>query len=198
MARTRAMTRTGTRGGPDVHDLEAATRCGNNRLCLEEHGKPISTCKEFDEHRCGAPNRKGDNNHDSHRWRMARTRREHQKKKNEEKVSAYDDLLTPACRTLIVDKLLKFLKQARIKTRMIFGVNITSSERDIARKIRTLNVLSGVRPVIECCVLSVKHDPMRKDQRMKCSVCKRKTSNFCWKCHRYLRNEPLLNGVHRP
>ena len=26
---------------------------------------------------------------------------------------------------------------------------------------------------------SVKYDPMKRDQRMKCSVCKRKTSNFC-------------------
>ena len=44
---------------------------------------------------------------------------------------------------------------------------------------------------------SAKHDPMKKDQRMKCSVCKRKTSNFCWKCRRYLCNEPPLNGVGR-
>ena len=44
---------------------------------------------------------------------------------------------------------------------------------------------------------SVKHDPMKKDQRMKCSVCKRKTSNFCWKCRRYLCNEPPQNGIGR-
>ena len=44
---------------------------------------------------------------------------------------------------------------------------------------------------------SVKHDPMKKDQRMKCSVCKRGTSNFCWKCCKYLCNEPPLNGVGR-
>ena len=42
---------------------------------------------------------------------------------------------------------------------------------------------------------SVKHDPMKKDQRRKCSVCTRKTSNFCWKCRRYLCNEPPLGGV---
>ena len=42
---------------------------------------------------------------------------------------------------------------------------------------------------------SVKKDPMKKGQRMKCSVCKRETSNFCWKCRRYLCNEPPLNGV---
>ena len=39
---------------------------------------------------------------------------------------------------------------------------------------------------------SVKHDSMKKDQRMKCSVCKQKAFNFCWKCRRYLCNETPL------
>ena len=44
---------------------------------------------------------------------------------------------------------------------------------------------------------SVKYDPSKKEQRVACSVCKRKTPQFCWKCRRPLFNEVPLKGVGR-
>ena len=44
---------------------------------------------------------------------------------------------------------------------------------------------------------SIKFDPDKKEQRMSCSVCKRKTKHFCWKCRRYLCNEPPKNQTGR-
>jgi len=44
---------------------------------------------------------------------------------------------------------------------------------------------------------SIKYDPAKKDQRMSCNVCERKTTHFCWKCRRYLCNEPPKNGKDR-
>ena len=32
---------------------------------------------------------------------------------------------------------------------------------------------------------------------MACNVCERKTTHFCWKCRRYLCNEPPKNGKDR-
>jgi len=44
---------------------------------------------------------------------------------------------------------------------------------------------------------SVKFDPGKKEQRMSCNVCEHKTTHFCWKCRRYLCNEPPKNGKDR-
>jgi len=44
---------------------------------------------------------------------------------------------------------------------------------------------------------SIKFDPTKKEQRMGCSVCERRTTHFCWKCRRYLCNEPPKNGKDR-
>ena len=44
---------------------------------------------------------------------------------------------------------------------------------------------------------SMKHDHFKKEQRMACSVCKRKTAQFCWKCRRHLCNEAPLKGKDR-
>ena len=41
--------------------------------------------------------------------------------------------------------------------------------------------------------LSMKHNHLKKEQRIGCSVCKRRTTQFCWKCWRYSCNEAPLN-----
>ena len=41
---------------------------------------------------------------------------------------------------------------------------------------------------------SMKYDPLKKEQRVACSVCRRKTAQFCWKCRRHLCNEAPLKG----
>ena len=37
---------------------------------------------------------------------------------------------------------------------------------------------------------SIKYDPAKKEQRMGCNVCERRTTHFCWKCRQYLCNKP--------
>ena len=44
---------------------------------------------------------------------------------------------------------------------------------------------------------SVKYDPSKREQRVACSVCKRKTAQFCWNSRRPLCNEAPLKGVGR-
>ena len=41
---------------------------------------------------------------------------------------------------------------------------------------------------------SIKYDPLKKEQRVACSMCRRKTAQFCWKCRRHLYNEAPLKG----
>ena len=41
---------------------------------------------------------------------------------------------------------------------------------------------------------SMRFDPLKKDQRVTCAICKRKTKHYCWGCRRYLCSEPPLNG----
>ena len=40
----------------------------------------------------------------------------------------------------------------------------------------------------------MKYDPLKKEQRVACSVCRRKTAQFCWKCRRHVCNEAPLKG----
>ena len=44
---------------------------------------------------------------------------------------------------------------------------------------------------------SMKYDPLKKEQRIACSICKHRTTQFCWKCRRYLCNEAPLKGMGR-
>jgi len=44
---------------------------------------------------------------------------------------------------------------------------------------------------------SIKSDPEKQDQRMRCCVCKRKTRHFCWKYRQYLCDEPPKNQTGR-
>ena len=41
---------------------------------------------------------------------------------------------------------------------------------------------------------SMRFDPLKKDQRVTCAICKQKTKHYCWGCRRYLCSEPPQNG----
>ena len=44
---------------------------------------------------------------------------------------------------------------------------------------------------------SMKYDPLKKEQRIACNVCKRRSKQLGWKCRRHLCNEAPLKGMGR-